>query len=200
MARISFQAEPSGPGESRIDPLSLREALTPFGELKSCVPLRVGRVKVTSSGTVLIKPTTNSSWTSKGNIFSSELIGCPVKELQNELWEKVAECTALRIRGRAVHSERFMLTFVGLVPEEFRLNCFLLFAVRPHTPAPLRCFNYFAYTHHGDTCTPEKRICPNCSLAFHGDVCEAPRSVQQALSPSDVFRVPSMEESSILGV
>lgn len=186
MAGINFLAEATG--ESTVTPLALRRALAPFGDPVSCTPRSDGTVSVkfrsppvnlpcsltTATGPVTIKPTASRSWAAKGTIYSAELIGCKVEDLVGELGEQVVECIAMKTRNRAEGSGRFLLTFSGSVPESVTLNCGLILSVRQHMPAPLRCYNCFEYTHHGSTCAPEKRICPQCGLSFHGDICEAP--------------------------
>lgn len=136
--------------------------------------MNLPRSVTTATGTVTINPIVDRSWTGKGSIFSSELIGCKVTDLQNELGDQVTECVALKTRNRADCSGRFLLTFPGSVPQRLTLECGLILSVRQYTPAPLRCYNCQLYTHHGSTCDPEKRICPQCGEPYHGESCEAP--------------------------
>lgn len=183
---LVFLAE--APEGALLSPLDLRKALGAFGSIQSCLPRRNGGIIVTFNATPVNLPasvTTNAgvinlrqaqdpTTTSKGTVFSPELVGCTVKTMLEELGDQVLDCEALKTRARETGSGRFKLTFPGPLPESVLLSSNLVLPVREHIPAPLRCDLCFKYTHHQRSCNETARVCKHCGNNWHGDVCTAP--------------------------
>lgn len=118
-------------------------------------------------------PTLNSS---KGVVFSHDLLDCSIDELKTELAsENVIDVYRVQSNRDGVKKDTglLILTFNSATIPEYLHAGYLILPVREYIRKPMRCFNCMKYGHGGKYCKG-KKVCPRCSSELHEqDRCDA---------------------------
>ena len=124
---------------------------------------------------IVVEPHTTLN-TSKGVVFSRDLLDCTVDEIKEELATALV-CDVVRINkkegGKDVPTPGLILTFATPHPPENIKAGYLSLSVRPYFRNPQRCFKCQRFGHSSKACSNVERCC-RCGQPDHNeDACTA---------------------------